>query len=59
MYSGHQERCWLALMLMQQIALGRKNCLFKGSVTAGEQAAMLTKLTISALRNYLHVRVYI
>lgn len=45
--------------LMKQVAVGRKNWLFVGSVEAGEQAAMLMTLTSSALRNDLHVETYI
>lgn len=45
--------------LMKQVAVGRKNWLFVGSVEAGEQAAMLMTLTRSALRNDLHVETYI
>ena len=45
--------------LMKQVAVGRKNWLFAGSVAAGEQAAMLMTLTSSALRNDLHVGMYL
>lgn len=45
--------------LMEQVAVGRKNWLFIGSVDAGEQAAMPRTLTSSALRNDLHVETYI
>ena len=45
--------------LMKQVAVGRKNWLFVGSVEAGEQAAMLMTLTSSALWNDLHVETYI
>jgi hypothetical protein len=45
--------------LMKQVAVGRKNWLFTGSVAAGEQAAMLMTLTSSALRNDLHVGMYL
>ena len=45
--------------LMKQVAVGRKNWLFIGSVAAGDQAAMLMTLTSSALRNDLHVGMYL
>ena len=45
--------------LMKQVAVGRKNWLFVGSVSAGEQAARLMTLTSSALRNDLHVGLYL
>ena len=44
---------------MKQVAVGRKNWLFAGSVAAGEQAAMLMTLTSSAVRNDLHVGMYL
>jgi hypothetical protein len=45
--------------LMKQIATGRKNWLFIGSVAAGEQAADLLTLVCSAIRNDLDVFSYI
>jgi hypothetical protein len=41
--------------LMKQVALGRKNWLFLGSVAAGERAADLLTLVSSAIRNDLDV----
>ena len=45
--------------LMKQVAIGRKNWLFIGSVPAGERAANFLTLVSSALRNDLDVYVYI
>ena len=45
--------------LMKQVALGRKNWLFAGSVAGGERTASLLTLTSSALRNDLDVWQYI
>lgn len=45
--------------LMKQIAVGRKNWLFIGSVAAGERAADFMTLLSSALRNDLDVWCYI
>jgi transposase len=45
--------------LMKQVAVGRKNWLFIGSVPAGERAANFLTLVSSALRNDLDVYVYI
>jgi transposase len=45
--------------LMKQVAIGRKNWLFIGSVAAGERAANFLTLVSSALRNDLDVFVYI
>ena len=45
--------------LMKQIALGRKNWLFLGSVAAGERMADLMTLVSSALRNDLDVWAYV
>jgi transposase len=45
--------------LMKQVAIGRKNWLFIGSVPAGEQAANFLTLVSSALRSDLDVYVYI
>jgi len=45
--------------LMKQVAVGRKNWLFIGSVPAGMRAADLMTLVSSALRNDLHVWAYI
>jgi hypothetical protein len=44
--------------LMKQIALGRKNWIFIGSVAAGERAADFFSLVTSAVRNDLDVWVY-
>jgi transposase len=48
-----------AEQLMKQIALGRKNWLFLGSVAAGERMADLLTLVSSALRNDLDVWAYV
>ena len=45
--------------LMKQVALGRKNWLFIGSVAAGERAADLITLVSSAVRNDLDVWAYV
>jgi transposase len=45
--------------LMKQIAIGRKNWLFIGSVAAGERAADLLTLVSSAVRNDLDVWAYV
>ncbi len=45
--------------LMKQVAIGRKNWLFLGSVAAGERMADLMTLVSSALRNDLDVRAYV
>ena len=45
--------------LMKQVALGRKNWLFAGSVAAGERAADFFTLVTSAVRNDLDVWAYI
>jgi transposase len=45
--------------LMKQVAVGRKNWLFIGSVAAGERAADFLTLVSSALRNDLDVYDYI
>jgi hypothetical protein len=45
--------------LMKQVAVGREHWLFIGSVAAGDQAAMRMTLTSSALRNDLHVGMYL
>jgi transposase/uncharacterized coiled-coil protein SlyX len=45
--------------LMKQVAIGRKNWLFLGSVPAGERAANFLTLVSSALRNDLDVYAYI
>jgi hypothetical protein len=44
---------------MKQIALGRKNWLFIGSVAAGERAADFLTLVSSAVRNDLDVWAYV
>lgn len=44
--------------LMKQIALGRKNWLFVGSIAAGERAADFFSLVSSAVRNDLDVWLY-
>lgn len=45
--------------LMKQVAIGRKNWLFLGSVSAGERMADLMTLVSSALRNDLDVWAYV
>jgi transposase len=45
--------------LMKQVAIGRKNWLFVGSVVAGERAADFLTLVSSAVRNDLDVWAYI
>jgi len=45
--------------LMKQVALGRKNWLFVGSVAAGERAADFLSLVSSAVRNDLDVWAYV
>jgi len=45
--------------LMRQVALGRKNWLFIGSVPGGERAATLMTLVSSAIRNHLDVSLYL
>lgn len=45
--------------LMKQVAIGRKNWLFVGSVAAGERMADLMTLVSSALRNDLDVWAYV
>ncbi len=45
--------------LMKQVAIGRKNWLFIGSVAAGERAADFFTLVSSALRNDLDVWAYL
>ena len=45
--------------LMKQVAIGRKNWLFVGSVAAGERAADLFTLVSSAVRNDLDVWAYV
>jgi transposase len=44
--------------LMKQVAIGRKNWLFIGSISAGERAADLLTLVSSAVRNDLDVWAY-
>ncbi len=48
-----------AEQLMKQVAIGRKNWLFIGSVSAGERAADFFTLVSSALRNDLDVWAYV
>ncbi len=45
--------------LMKQVAIGRKNWLFQGSVAGGEKAAGLMTLVSSAVRNDLDVWYYV
>ncbi len=45
--------------LMKQVAIGRKNWLFVGSVAAGERAADFFTIVSSAVRNDLDVWVYV
>ena len=48
-----------AEQLMKQVALGRKNWMFIGSVAAGYRAADLMSLVSSAHRNDLDIFVYV
>jgi hypothetical protein len=43
---------------MKRVATGCKNSLFKGSVAAGERAANLLTIVVSAIRNDSDVRAY-
>ena len=45
--------------LMRQVALGRKNWLFAGSILGGERNAAFLTLTSSAIRNDLDVWAYV
>lgn len=45
--------------LMKQVAIGRKNWLFVGSVSAGEREANFLTLVSSVLRNDLDIYVYV
>jgi transposase len=45
--------------LMKQVAIGRKNWLFVGSVAAGERAADFFTIVSSAVRNHLDVWAYV
>jgi len=45
--------------LMKQVAIGRKNWLFIGSIPAGMRTANLMTLVSSAIRNDLHVWAYV
>jgi transposase len=49
----------LTEQLMKQIAVGRKNWLFVGSVEGGDRAATLMSLVSSAIRNDLDVAAYV
>lgn len=49
----------LTEQLMKQVAIGRKNWLFIGSLAAGGRTADLMTLVSSAIRNDLHVWAYI
>jgi transposase len=49
----------LTEQLMKQVAIGRKNWLFIGSLAAGVRTADLMTLVSSAIRNDLHVWAYI
>jgi hypothetical protein len=44
---------------MKQVAIGRKNWLFLGSVAAGERMADLLTVVSSAVRNHLDVWAYV
>ena len=44
---------------MKQIALGRKNWLFVGSLAGGQRAALLMTIVSSAIRNDLDVTAYL
>ena len=48
-----------SIIYMKQVAIGRKNWLFIGSVAAGERAADFLTLVSSALRNDLDVYTYV
>jgi transposase len=48
-----------AEQLMKQVAIGRKNWLFVGSVAAGERAADFLSIVSSAVRNDLDVWAYV
>jgi transposase len=45
--------------LMKQVAVGRKNWLFVGSLRAGERAATLMTVVSTAIRNSLDVAIYL
>lgn len=45
--------------LMRQVATGRKNWLFVGSLQAGEEMSTLMSIVSSAVRNHVHVRAYL
>ncbi len=45
--------------LMRQIALGRKNWLFIGSVQSGYEMSWLMSIVSSAIRNHVHVSIYV
>lgn len=45
--------------LMKRVSTGRKNWLFKGSLAAGERAANLMTIVVSAIRNDLDVHAYL
>ena len=45
--------------LMKRVATGRKNWLFKGSLSAGERAANLLTIVATAVRNDLDVSAYL
>ena len=45
--------------LMKQVAIGRKNWLFAGSIAGGERTAGFLTLVSSALRNDLDIRRYV
>ncbi len=49
----------LTEQLMKQVAIGRKNWMFIGSVAAGHRAADLMTLVSSAIRNDLDVFAYV
>ncbi|NOZ40160.1 MAG: hypothetical protein GXP24_08035 [Planctomycetes bacterium] len=44
---------------MKQIAIGRKNWIFSGSVASGERSARFMALVSSALRNDIDVWQYV
>ena len=46
-------------LLMRQVAVGRKNWLFAGSVAGGERNAAFLTITSSAMRNDLDVWLYV
>ena len=64
-WGGDSEGCRLPIdnteteQLMKQVAIGRKNWLFLGSVAAGGRMADLLTVVSSAVRNHLDVLAYV